>query len=338
MIYNKNMKKTLRTFHLIGGANIDILGKSFESLRPNDSNPGKVSISFGGVARNIAQNLSNIKCPVRLLTVFGDDVLGHQCAQNCVDRDIDISHSMFIEKTGSSTYLAIANKDGDMSVAIADMDILKHLTQSAVTPFLESIDENDVLVVDTNLEFDMIEYITLNSSCLMACDPISTTKTTKIIPFLSRLTVFKPNRLEAEVCCGFAITDDESLMKALEHLRKTGVRDVIITLGVRGGAIACDEGTFRYRHKDVLVISATGAGDAFLGAYIAYLHLGSLAALKYGVAAAVATCLCESTVDDKINHDYLEKIMREYPLQLTQITTQEESVKSWASHKEETYV
>lgn len=317
MIYNKNMKKTQRTFHLIGGANIDILGKSFESLRPNDSNPGKVSISFGGVARNIAQNLTNIECPVRLLTVFGGDVLGHQCAKDCKDRNMDISHSVFLDKLGSSTYLAIANKDGDMSVAIADMDILKHLTQDTVTPFLKSIEENDVLVVDTNLEFEMIEYITSNSSCLMACDPISTTKTNKIIPFLNRLTVFKPNRLEAEVCCGFAITDDESLMKALEHLRKSGIRDVIITLGVRGGAIACDEGIFRYYHKDVPVISATGAGDAFLGAYIAYLHLGSLEALKYGVAAAIATCLCESTVDDKINQGYLEKVMREYPLQLT---------------------
>ncbi len=310
------MKKTSRTFHLIGGANIDILGKSFDSLRPSDSNPGKVSVSFGGVARNIAQNLTNIECSVRLLTVFGDDVLGRQCAKDCVDRKIDILHSMFLKNSGSSTYLAIANNDGDMSVAIADMDILKNLTKEAVTPFLESINENDVLVVDTNLEFDMIEFITSNTSCILACDPISTTKTNKIIPFLDRLTVFKPNRLEAEVCCGFPITDDESLMKALGYLRRIGIRDVIITLGVRGGAIACDEGTFRYYHKDIEVVSATGAGDAFLGAYVAYLSLGSLVALKYGVAAAIATCLCETTVDDKINHTYLEKIISEFPLQM----------------------
>lgn len=318
MIYNKNMKKAKRTFHLIGGANIDILGKSFESLRPSDSNPGKVSVSFGGVARNIAQNLTNIDRQVRLLTVFGDDVLGQLCAKDCIDRGMDISQSKFLEKAVSSTYLAIANKDGDMSVAIADMDILNNLTKEVVKPFLRSIDDDDVLVVDTNLEFDMIEYITSNVSCVLACDPISTTKTKKIIPFLDRLTVFKPNRLEAEVCCGFPVTDDESLMKALRFLRKTGIRDVIITLGVRGGAIACEEGIFRYYHKDVPVVSATGAGDAFLGAYIAYLHLGSITALKFGVAAAIATCLCETTVNDKINHLYLEEIALEYPLELVE--------------------
>jgi pseudouridine kinase len=311
------MKKEQRTFHLIGGANIDILGKSFESLRPSDSNPGKVSISFGGVARNIAQTLTNIECPVRLLTIFGDDMLGRQCAKDCTDRGMDISHSLVIDGS-SSTYLAIANKDGDMSVAIADMSILDRLTKDAVKPFLEEIVKDDILVVDTNLTFDMIEYITSNVSCLLACDPISTAKTKKIIPFLERLTVFKPNRLEAEVCCGFPITDDESLMKALKYLRNLGIRDVIITLGVRGGAIACDDGMFRYYHRDIPVISATGAGDAFLAAYIAYLDRGSLVALKYAVAAAIATCMCEMTVNDTINGRYLEEIILNYPLQIVQ--------------------
>lgn len=310
------MKKAKRIFHLIGGANIDILGKSFETLRPSDSNPGSVSVSFGGVARNIAHNLTNIGRPVRLLTVFGDDGLGHQCAKDCKDRNMDISHSIFLKDSTSSTYLAIANKDGDMSVAIADMNILRNLKKDMVQPFLQTINKDDVLVVDTNLEFEMIEYITSNVSCILACDPISTAKTKKILPFLSRLTVFKPNRLEAEVCCGFPITDDESLMKALKYLRKSGIRDVIITLGVRGGAIACDEGLFRYYHKDVEVVSATGAGDAFLSAYIAYLDYGSIVALKYGVSAAIASCLCESTVNDKISHLYLEEIAAEYPLQL----------------------
>ncbi len=310
------MSKTVRTFHLIGGANIDILGKSFDTLKPSDSNPGKVSVSFGGVARNIASTIANLDRPVRLLSVFGDDLLGRQCANDCIDRNIDISCSLFLEHASSSTYLAIANRDGDMSVAIADMEILRYLSQESVTAFLSSVDPSDVLVVDTNLEDDMIDFITSATPCLLACDPISTTKTKKIVPYLSRLTVFKPNRLEAEVCCGFPVTDDESLMKALRVLRNHGIRDVIITLGVRGGAIACEEGYFRYNHSDIPIVSATGAGDAFLAAYISYLHLGSLNALKYGVAAAIATCLCEKTVEDRIDHRYLSSIMEEFPINL----------------------
>ena len=43
---------------VVGGANVDICGRSWEPLVPADSNPGLVSMSIGGVGRNIAHNLS----------------------------------------------------------------------------------------------------------------------------------------------------------------------------------------------------------------------------------------------------------------------------------------
>ena len=38
---------------VIGGINIDIEGAPFEKLVYGDSNPGRVSMAFGGVGRNI---------------------------------------------------------------------------------------------------------------------------------------------------------------------------------------------------------------------------------------------------------------------------------------------
>ena len=38
---------------VIGGINIDIEGSPFAELRHEDSNPGTVSMAFGGVGRNI---------------------------------------------------------------------------------------------------------------------------------------------------------------------------------------------------------------------------------------------------------------------------------------------
>ena len=42
----------------IGGANVDIQGYSYSPIKPHDSNPGKVSVSYGGVAKNIIDNNS----------------------------------------------------------------------------------------------------------------------------------------------------------------------------------------------------------------------------------------------------------------------------------------
>ena len=41
---------------IIGGINIDIEGCPFGSLKAEDSNPGKISLAYGGVGRNIAEN------------------------------------------------------------------------------------------------------------------------------------------------------------------------------------------------------------------------------------------------------------------------------------------
>ena len=43
---------------VVGGFNVDIGGRAFGPLISGDSNPGCVSVSLGGVGRNIAHNLS----------------------------------------------------------------------------------------------------------------------------------------------------------------------------------------------------------------------------------------------------------------------------------------
>ena len=57
---------------IVGGVNVDIGGHSFAPLVDSDSNPGRVSMSLGGVGRNIAHNASLLGVDVRLLTAYGE--------------------------------------------------------------------------------------------------------------------------------------------------------------------------------------------------------------------------------------------------------------------------
>jgi len=59
-----------KTICVIGGANIDLCGSSLEPLRNYDSNPGTISVSFGGVGRNIAQILALLDQKVRFVSCF----------------------------------------------------------------------------------------------------------------------------------------------------------------------------------------------------------------------------------------------------------------------------
>ena len=58
---------------VVGGINVDIEARSDAPLIPRDSNPGKTSVSLGGVGFNIARDLSLLGGKVRMLTALAPD-------------------------------------------------------------------------------------------------------------------------------------------------------------------------------------------------------------------------------------------------------------------------
>ena len=61
---------------LIGGSNIDIKAKANKKIIFQDSNIGDISYSFGGVSRNIAEDLSYLEDTFTFLTSVGNDING----------------------------------------------------------------------------------------------------------------------------------------------------------------------------------------------------------------------------------------------------------------------
>ena len=103
---------------VVGAANIDIGGTPYKPLIPADSNPGEISINYGGVGRNIAHNLAKLGVPVKFITAIGGDVLGADMLSHCDSIGIDVSNALHIPDRTSSMYLYINNTAGDMEMAI----------------------------------------------------------------------------------------------------------------------------------------------------------------------------------------------------------------------------
>ena len=68
---------------IIRAAIADISGNPGNNLIRGDSNPGKISISAGGVARNITENLSRLGIQVQLISAFGNDYFGRMLIEDC---------------------------------------------------------------------------------------------------------------------------------------------------------------------------------------------------------------------------------------------------------------
>ena len=68
---------------VIGGVNMDVSAAMSSPFVKGDSIPGKVTMSCGGVAHNIAHNLCLLGHRVRFVTVFGDDPYGAALQEIC---------------------------------------------------------------------------------------------------------------------------------------------------------------------------------------------------------------------------------------------------------------
>lgn len=84
----------------IGAANVDIMGESAARLVMEDSNPGTLSVSVGGVTRNVCENTARLGLPTRLITTVGEDMYGEKIRSWC--RECGIATDSFITLPGKT--------------------------------------------------------------------------------------------------------------------------------------------------------------------------------------------------------------------------------------------
>ena len=299
---------------VVGGVNMDIGGVSHAPLIPADSNPGVVRMSLGGVGRNIAHNMALLGLDVRLLTAFGDDGHAQRIAASCGELGIDISRSLVVPGERTSTYLFIANEQGEMALALSDMDIYRHITPAYLASRAQLLQNAQLVIVDANIPAEAIEWLAQHVKPPIFADPVSTAKADKLRPVLGKIHTLKPNHLEAELLSGVEIRDEASLNRAADTLLETGLRRVFISLGGDGVLAADHSGRVRLPCMKGNMVNTTGCGDAFMAALVwAYLEGTALEdTARAGLAAASIAMESGETISDAMSVEALAERMASF--------------------------
>jgi pseudouridine kinase len=294
---------------VVGGVNVDIGGQPGGPLVAQDSNPGTVRMSLGGVGRNIAHNMALLGMDVRMLTVFGDDLNAQKLAASCGELGIDISQSPIISGGRTSTYLFINDEKGDMALALSDMEIYDHLTPQVLAARRKLLFSSQVVVIDTNIPQESIVWLAENCPVPVFADPVSTAKAGKLRPVLGRLHTLKPNRMEAELLSGIPIRDEASLRAAADALLESGLRRVFISLGGDGVFAADHRGAVHLPVLPARMHNTTGCGDAFMAAIAwAYLQGTDLeGTARAGLAASAIAMEGDETINPAMSAKALQE-------------------------------
>ena len=300
---------------VIGGINIDIEGSPFKPLLKEDSNPGRIEMSFGGVGRNIVENVARAGGSAAMISVVGDDHMGQSAVRHLDGLGVDVRGIETIPGRNSSMYLSVLNHEHDMELAISDMDILEELTLEAVLRHEEVLRDAEAICLDANLEQDLLEKVAETLAARgrkLFFDPVSANKAGKARNCIGSFYAVKPNRIEAEELSGIRIASEEDLSRAARWFMDQGVKQVFITLNKDGVYYADGEKEGIIRPGAINLVSATGAGDSFS----AMILLGIAEkrdieeTARMGMAASSIAMESRAAVNDKLNRDEILRRMK----------------------------
>lgn len=290
-------------FYVIGGANIDLHCKVETGLIMRDSNPGHISFSMGGVARNVAVNLAHLKEEVSFLTAFGIDGFADELINDLRRRDIDLSFSLRSDKYPTSMFVAILDKE-DMSVGVNDLSVIQEINKEAIDSLSSVVTDEDYVFLDTNHSEEMIDYILNNVKGYKVCDAISANKVIKLKNLTGKLDILKMNLLEAEKLNGSTLFNDNLIVSFISKLIESGTKEVLIS-GKNYVYVGTKDEIAKYSHDayNDTPVNTLGAGDALISYYAYGRKKGDSVekAISLALAASVlSTYVEEATVPNEI--------------------------------------
>lgn len=295
----------------IGGANIDRKASAKENIRYHSSNPVTMTESFGGVARNIAENLSQLDNKVSLLTVVGNDKEGQSIIEDTRRKKIDVSLTEVIPTGRTGTYTALLDLSGEMVVSLADMDINHKLTATIIEEKWSHIASSQVIFVDTNIPEETLAYLInrcAQDKLPLYLDPVSSVKSKKLPQDLTGVEVILPNLEEAEEIAGMKIKSAADYATVANIIKDRGVKNVVITLGSDGLYFSSPNDSGHLPIYKIDIVDVTGAGDALASGILSSMAHGHelRKACQYGLAAAAFTLNTEQSVSPYLSFENIE--------------------------------
>ena len=298
----------------IGGANLDRKLKLSEPFKMGTSNPVTSQISCGGVARNVAENLTRLDYCAVLLSTFSDDLDGSWLLGQIESMGIDCSPSLKQPGMNSGSYTALQNPDGEMLLAMADMQLADSITVDQMEKIWKSMSLPDAVFLDTNFPKAVLKWVIeqcRKNRLVLHVDPVSVAKSRKLPESLEGIDTLQPNLDELESLTGTSLLKHEQQIDACKSLLERGVKKVVLSLGSGGLLWVSEESQFSIPAISVKVTDVTGAGDALCAGVLWGQIKGysNQISSEAGMMMATKTMECDSSVWPGLRPSYLKPLL-----------------------------
>jgi ribokinase len=281
---------------VLGGINTDFVVRAERLPTPGQTAEGFAFYSGpGGKGANQAVAAARLGARVALIGSVGTDKRGRELLRGLRANAVNVRHVRLDPKRQSGAAIIAVDRSGEKQISVA--------MEANLGVTVEQVNRAEKLIAGARV---LLMQLEVPMSAVLRAAALAKKYGTKVIldpappaPIPDRLfallDVIRPNRDEAEQITGVRIDTRLDARKAARTLLKKGVAAVPMESGSEGDLLVTSEEEFLTPRFRVKTVDATGAGDAFAGAFAVGLaeglELGEIARLASATAALATTKL-----------------------------------------------
>ncbi len=260
---------------VVGSANADLTTFSDRFPKAGETIFGdQFHLGWGGKGANQAVAARRCGAEVSMVARVGDDLFGPATIANFEMQGIDASQVRVVAGASSGVAPIFVESNGQNRIIVVK-GANDRLLPADVDQALSAISAPDCIVLQFEIPLDTV-YHTVRVAqqrgirCIVNPAPGQPVN----LAALSGVDYFVPNETEAETITGMPVRSVEDAKACAMHLVQHGLPRVIITLGEKGALLAHAGGTDVIAPYQVTTKDTSGAGDAFVGSFAAFLGEG----------------------------------------------------------------
>lgn len=229
----------------------------------------------GGKGANQAYALGKLGADVTMLGAVGNDSYGDIQIDGLKAVGVDTTHIARINGVNTGIALINVNEHGDNSIIVVQ-GANKYVSKEYIDRNLKVIEESDIVIFQLEIPIETVTYAAKKAKELGKTVILDPAPAPDDLPaeLLSNVDIIKPNETELVKLTGIEEVDS-CISKAVDSIKKQGVKTVIVTLGGKGSFVSAQNDVIKYiSTQDVKVIDTTAAGDSFIASMALYLSKG----------------------------------------------------------------
>lgn len=280
--------KTKKTVVVVGSLNMDLVASTQRLPQRGETIFGKEFATFpGGKGANQAVAAGKLDAIVHMVGCTGRDGFGDELLSSLRSNHVTTDFIRQVDISTGTALITVADDGANTIVVVGGANM--ECSPIDVDQALEKFSDPGILLVQNEVPRETVEYAieaAKKRGWIVIFNPAPARQIDNKL--MAMVDVIMPNETEMAMLTNCTVDTLDEMVDSARDLLKSGVKNVIVTLGDKG-AICCNESGYQQIKPYVVnAVDTTAAGDAYTGGLATALAEGKTLLESMDFAAAVA--------------------------------------------------